>query len=556
VNLPQSESVTQSESTTQPEIVTQPGGGTQFKSGTPSESLTEPEASTNTQLKDFTYFLLNRVPVHLIPLADRTLLGERFNERLQDAKDQDIELREIEIGDDCLPTWPGWNWDPEVKSLNIFIQERLSAITASTELGNFLRTDIISKFKRRLDEAVALGIPLRYVTIGPEDLLLQWPEHEAQLQSVVEGDETTPVAESGYFSRETTVGAATGLGLLPPSSLFSSTSDEYVSPELDVNGPDQKSQDADMTDTSFAAHKNQYECEDDENKSVASSLPSWLEPDSSTEGSDDDRRESSPVPNIVHDVEMFDEDGRLTSIDLEAYLADDSDLDSIPEAELAIDRESYEYYFDVTEAQDFELPPASPGTTASWNRHWETMAEVSELTREEQLMCNLGIHNGWIHRGMSKRTQVKRMNDLIAAHRLKAADEESVLRQQREQSSESPDEEEMIREATAETESVVSEEGVTTDEDEEVPRQQQNFPVAAVQLNNFFQPTDVAPALTDGEVGGHLLNLEKLDDEQDANSQHESQISTEADDAVSDLFPSDNEAVDEEDIGFEDVMIE
>ncbi|KAK0392055.1 hypothetical protein NLU13_1553 [Sarocladium strictum] len=348
------------------------------------------EPSVENDLDTFADFLRNRVPVRLIPLADRKVLCHRFNTRLQQAKEQGVAVSDVTIGDDCLPTWPGWNWDPEIESLKTAIQDRLSAVTFSEDLGVLLRQDIIKKGIRKLKQAAQLHIPLDDISFGL-DLLPQWSQLKAR--EPLRASQRTP-------------------------------------------GEDPASADAD-SDSDHSCYE-------------------W-----------DDSEDLAPRTNIVHDVEVIGGQEHAGLIDMEVYLADPSDLDSLPELELAIDREAYEHHFGTEDAVDVELPYASAThngyLVSSDDESEQHEAEEEELTQEQELLRLMGLRHGWVDSSMSKRAQAEHVEGLVAARRVEELERAERLAARRRRNAREHEHEQ----APYEPDSDISEEGVTTEEEEE-----------------------------------------------------------------------------------------
>lgn len=63
--------------------------------------------------------------------------------------------------------------------------------------------------------------------------------------------------------------------------------------------------------------------------------------------------------NIVHDIEIVGGSHQYSDADLEVYLAvDDEEYEDLPEVELAIDKEAFEYHFGDQDAVDIYIPDA------------------------------------------------------------------------------------------------------------------------------------------------------------------------------------------------------
>lgn len=400
-----------------------------------------------------------------MPVADREVLCHRFNARLQEARDQGVELSDVSIGEDCLPTWSGWNWDPETESLNAVIQERLSAAAFSQNLSILLTKDIINKGIKRLNQAVASGINIHEISFGL-DLLPQWPQLSTQAPS--QSDRETPsqvqISDSGYFSRESSVISTAAISQ-SFSDLFSTTDDdldivdsgslvrEDVSEDVEIGNV--REEPPTQSSNEEARDKMEVDCPDS----------SHISTDSEDSSDDDvDAEDTLPKTNIVHDVEQAGGAKGADLIDMEVYLADDSDVDDVPELELAVHREGYEHHFGTTGAMDVELPE-SMTCTGFIDPSDSEPEDVNDegLTRDQEVLRQMGLRHGWVNRSMSKKSQAEHVERLVAASREKDGTTTGTTLQPSEQLGDFEEQEPV----EYDSESDISEEGVTTGEEED-----------------------------------------------------------------------------------------
>ncbi|KAI9155176.1 hypothetical protein HJFPF1_07752 [Paramyrothecium foliicola] len=291
-------------------------------------------------VEDFRNFLENAVPILIAHPDLRQYVVREGNYRLEEARMQGVCLEDISIGEDCLPTWPGLFWDPDVESLHSVLQSRLMNYQASRDLGNVLRHDLIKKSNRKLDEARRLGFTLEDVRIG-DRLLPVWGAVPKLCASPTDMDAGSELADEDID--------------------YSSTASE--SPQNDSSTVDRDSQGssylATVFDTSASTDGYDWTSDTDSNDSDSSDMdtivmdnhvypaPEYLDP-------------AAPA-HIFHDARVVDAEfgGEGDIVDLEVYVVDEDDdetLTDLPAVELAVDRTGYEHHFDTSEAVDVDLP--------------------------------------------------------------------------------------------------------------------------------------------------------------------------------------------------------
>lgn len=299
----------------------------------------DPEQDLSERIKAYSDALRNIVPIGLVPDDLAEILRHDSNHRLDLARQQGITLDQIFIGDDCLPTWHTFCWDPEDESLHSVIQKRLLHHEVAKELGGLIQNEICVKSNRKLREAEALGISIEDLTIG-KTLLPEWNADDngngCQDTSICISDDASSDDVTWFEGTSDTLeNTATPLtdvtqcAFLEPSDLEDPTFFRDLAPD-------------DFWDSD-------YEDGYDEGDEI------YLNNFVSTHPVYDEYGNS----NIVHDVEIVGGACQFADADLEVYLAvDDEDFEDLPEVELAIDKEAFEYHFGDQGAVDVFVPGA------------------------------------------------------------------------------------------------------------------------------------------------------------------------------------------------------
>lgn len=290
--------------------------------------------------EQFRRFLDNSVPIAFLSTSTVSMLREESNQCLDLARSLGIDFADITIGSNCLPTWPEICWDPQAESLQALIRVRFDEYDFALRIGDLLQQEIITKSNRRLDEARLLGIGIDDIYIG-KSLLPEWNGccgmvgSEVVAESSARDTSTDPItatqgSESGY-NRE-----AQSFDHHDPQHSDAVHNDAA---ENGIQGPSDMdiSQDSDSSDH-----------EDDEGvemNNFVSGRPIY----------DDYGR-----TNIVHDADVVGASRFNTDVDIEVYLADENDeeYDDLPDIELAIDRESFEYHFGDDGAVEIHIQEA------------------------------------------------------------------------------------------------------------------------------------------------------------------------------------------------------
>lgn len=283
-------------------------------------------------MQNFRSFLANALPTALVNPQVKKYLVWQSNNRLLQAQKEGVNFLEIFIGPHCLPTWPGDHWDPEEETMHEVLQRHLAEYQASKELGSLLRKDLIAKSNCKLNEAKAMGVLLKNVRIG-DGLLPTWTYDDGpqELGTVTESLSSEMETASTSITTVTSIEETdlTSCSLSPVSSTFDSESDTE-------------------SDSGTGCD---YDDDDDEN-------PEYVYTISLNNFVDDHVYYSDEQPShVFHDAEVVGGPCGFEDVDLEVFVIDeDEDVSHLPEVELAIDRDAYEYYYDTTDAVDLEMP--------------------------------------------------------------------------------------------------------------------------------------------------------------------------------------------------------
>ena len=124
-------------------------------------------------LAEYKAFLRGRSPAFLLKAESRKIMRDQGNKLLRVATQGEVDINDLSIDEDCLPTWPGRFWAPE-GGLHSLIQQRLAMSSVTRDLRDMVYNDLHTKGNEKLDKARELGIPLGDIRMG-KDLLPTWP---------------------------------------------------------------------------------------------------------------------------------------------------------------------------------------------------------------------------------------------------------------------------------------------------------------------------------------------------------------------------------------------
>ena len=305
--------------------------------------------------------------------------GERY---LRAAVRANVDMKDVYIGDNCLPTWPNYFWDHERETAHSELQQRLMSQWIAKDLGDILYREIRVKGNARLERARQLGIQIREIRMG-SDLLPTWstdiemrsaiddwprPRRAACSDQSVDNEgvpstytdtdvedsgqdselaQTSGFVEGGYETVDMAIGNE-ALGSKPfnqssfPTIPSVPLSNSWTNVEVGVSRPVSSSTTSD-SDSDF----------DEGTDTDASSGDVISLKDFAQDGRQD---YTDGTENIFHDAEVVDGfQGPSCEVDLEVYIAeDDEEVDDLPEIELGVDRAAFEYHCGIAEAVDIE----------------------------------------------------------------------------------------------------------------------------------------------------------------------------------------------------------
>ncbi|EGR44072.1 uncharacterized protein TRIREDRAFT_112660 [Trichoderma reesei QM6a] len=266
------------------------------------------------KVADFLKFLDGAIPRNFVACDVADYIQRESNTRLSIAKQQGVSLQQIFIGRDCLPAWHDMHWDPEQEALHCAIQNRLLDLDVANALGDTLRGLLMAKGNIKLEEARQLGLRLEDITIGA-GLLATWNRPAPELHNSHRLE--NPLSEQAQQEEpmDDDMGQSSIGTSIPHSLIFSRAG----TPDFDTSST--------ACDSSSVNPQPEYSESDDE------------------------------APHILHDVEVVGCREGHPDIDLEVYLVEeDSDVDDLPELELAIDGDAFAYYFGDDGAVEVEIP--------------------------------------------------------------------------------------------------------------------------------------------------------------------------------------------------------
>ncbi|KAH6889788.1 hypothetical protein B0T10DRAFT_571864 [Thelonectria olida] len=341
------------------------------------------------RLLEFRHFLRNNVPIAFLRTGVYEFLLNEARTRLRWAMFWEVPVKDIAYDYDCLPTWPGIDRqvDLEQGGLHQNIQSALSKFhNGQVIIGDLVQNDLITKGNRRLGEAYEQGIRLEDIFIGA-GLLPEWDIDPSGDQTIQPAEESGVIDLTGEDDKEAKA---------QPEYILQSN--VVAQPDWYENDPLFKPRFSGVEELSLPQSFDDYASSDDDSSSTASSTiqppsvvrdsPTGEHEFTSTVASSADSecelcrrhisfgRNGEPVyprapedqytnwvrshlawhaaqddaasANVVHDTDIVTS-SREHSVDLEVYVADDdSEVDDLPEVELAIDSETFEQW-EITE---------------------------------------------------------------------------------------------------------------------------------------------------------------------------------------------------------------
>lgn len=223
----------------------------------------------------------------------------------------------------------------------------------SQDVG-FLRTQVIKTWKRKWEQACALGVGIGHVWIG-SDLLPQWKmpgADEEHMETDSPNNDPEHTAESNIESEP---------GSTENDTFFSlSTNSSSSKPTTAPSESDGNTAPSSVSSHSSTASSDE---EDDEDFDDVISLDNFVDAASC----EYEEYEEEELENIFHEAEIVDAPPGYQEVDLEVFLVDgdDPELDDMPEIEFGIDRLGFEMYYDTEDAVDIDIPGVDVRTTTN-----------------------------------------------------------------------------------------------------------------------------------------------------------------------------------------------
>lgn len=314
------------------------------------EAQDEANKKRKLETESFAEFLDNHIPSYLLPAKASHYLAARANRRLSVAIENDVNIKDIRIGMDCLPKWPGVCWDPEEEGLGVHIQSRLLDYEVSRDV-RFLRNQLIAIGNKRLNQAAALGLGVRDLSVG-SDLLPSWSTTQPSDEAMVcDADQSKDIE----IEPNTQIHASTPPWEHHPQSVSSTQepepSDTQISTDNDYFDDNTNDSAYDSFTSDGASSTSDSDTEEGSINDTISlnnfvdSTPSYYEPS------------CAGTEHVFHDAEIVGVPEGSGEVDLEVFVVDgdDSDLEDMPEMEMGIDRLGFELYFHTDEAVDIDM---------------------------------------------------------------------------------------------------------------------------------------------------------------------------------------------------------
>ncbi|KAF4983431.1 hypothetical protein FZEAL_1160 [Fusarium zealandicum] len=291
-----------------------------------SQLLNDEEIAAN--MKELSDLRLDHLPLNFMTTQFKDYLFWQSNHLLEKAKFEQVPIGDITFGDDCLPTWPGCACSMETGSLHDVIQFQLLTYDAAVRAGKLVREDIIWKSNRKMSDAKALGVELEKEAVAILYASGDSDSSGGQRSSGDVGDISsaveTPHAEAtgaidGHCSHDAADIPSSATVDVPSSDNYSSDSDSDTDTDMDDDCDDEIS-----VNNLFDEHPYYSDYEDE--------------------------------PNVLHDAEVVGMPSYFSTVDLEVFVVDDDkDVDHLPEMELAVEREAFEYWFESGESIEVEV---------------------------------------------------------------------------------------------------------------------------------------------------------------------------------------------------------
>ncbi|CAM1502774.1 Fc.00g075500.m01.CDS01 [Cosmosporella sp. VM-42] len=288
--------------------------------------------------QSFEEFLANNVPLSLADAAVTEYLIWQSNKRLDRARQENIDIHDITIGEECLPVWPTFFWDPSIEPLHAIVKRHLDELEMAQKLGSLVRKDIITKSNQKLQEAKDLGVGLHEIAIG-NGLLPHWGYPIVDDLS----DDSDEDKDSQESSENRDVSSSpTSIGATIEEPLISTMWDSF----LKSAGYESLSSDSENSDSDIGSECNDGTSEHDIMYQITMNNVV-----------DDQAYFSDGSTNVFHDAQIVGGSRDHSYIDFEFRPATEEDeIEDLIELEFAVGRAAFDYYFETDDGIDVEVP--------------------------------------------------------------------------------------------------------------------------------------------------------------------------------------------------------
>lgn len=290
--------------------------------------------------ESFNDFVANNIPLGMVDDSLKEHLIRQSNNRLNQARDEGVDIKEISIGQACLPVWSTLFWDSSIEPLRSVIERSLDDLEVSQQLGKLLRDEIITKGNQKLEAARELGLDLDQIIIGNSlmpEFIVPITEDDEEGDLIDEQDGSQPSSKTlTPSSPPTTVDIDSGN--LLNSSLLGSFARSY--------GPVTEGLDSDNSDSDSDSNDDDDSDSDDGFPHIV--MNNFVE---------DQAYYSDGSVEYFYDAHVVGAPRGHSDIDFEFYAAsEDDEVEDLPEMEFAVNEEAFYHYFETDGAIEIEVP--------------------------------------------------------------------------------------------------------------------------------------------------------------------------------------------------------
>lgn len=311
-------------------------------------------------------------PAELLASDVRQHIRSESSSRLRDAAMGGVPLDALYFTDDCYPAWDSIYEMSSGCNHHARVQKRLLNREAAALVDPWIMKRLVDAANGKLEEARLLGIALKEMRIG-EDLMPEWGRlkvDEAVDEAADEAADKTvdktvdvaiphnpqpvedpPVEDEWEDSLERNM-ETFGADFVMANIEWTASEDNAPALDSDESFTSSDSDSSSGTDDNSHGSEQDEEPIDDRYAMLSGGDPQPLPVGYRTIAESDDE-----APHILHDVEVNGGPSGTYHVDMEVYEAEtDSNLDELPEVELAIDATAYEFFFPTDEALNASLP--------------------------------------------------------------------------------------------------------------------------------------------------------------------------------------------------------